>query len=324
MRTETKYVLFLLVGGPVFGELLNGNHSPMNWLNPMVFIGDVMIYGCGALLIHELRARWGLQWTVILLSVAYAIIEEGLATKAFFNPNWNNGDYATYGNYFGVKWVWAIGVGFYHSTLSVLGPVFAAAMLWPQCSRKPLLRWYGLILANFFFWFIVVGAHYSLGESEVPGTVFFPHPMITLSAAIVVAALIAAAWVLRRKRVGTSGPLLPPWAFGIAGFAVQAFFVFAYLFKESDVFPPITITVQLSVIALALVFGALQVLNDKVTARHHASLLAGAVTFFLAITPIQIFVFGRPDMLLVGIAGTIALVWWFRRVAKPSRATKER
>ena len=36
----------------------------------------MLLYGCGTLLIREAKARWKLGWSVILLAIAYSIIEE--------------------------------------------------------------------------------------------------------------------------------------------------------------------------------------------------------------------------------------------------------
>jgi len=45
--------------------------------------------GSGALLAHELRVRWNKSWpTLLTLGAAFAVIEEGLMVRSFFDPNW--------------------------------------------------------------------------------------------------------------------------------------------------------------------------------------------------------------------------------------------
>ena len=124
MKTENKIIWFLLLVPPIMGEFITGNRFNLIY-NPMAFIAffgmSILLYGCGTLLIRELKVRWVLQWSLVFLLIAYGIYEEGFTTKAFFNVDWAGaGEKAGYGMYFGVRWVWAIGVTFAHATISTL------------------------------------------------------------------------------------------------------------------------------------------------------------------------------------------------------------
>jgi len=92
-------ILFFL--SSLSAELLVGNSPPFVFFTPFPFLVWTLLYGCGVLLVRELKTRWNLQWSVIFLAIAYGIIEEGLATKAFFNPNHLPGPMVNYGLFFG-------------------------------------------------------------------------------------------------------------------------------------------------------------------------------------------------------------------------------
>jgi len=326
VKTETKMLWGLLLLPIFFGEVLSGNFPPLRLVatygTPL--IAFFLLYGCGTLLMHELRARWKLQWSLVFLAVAYALFEEGIATKAFWNPGHGGPEspFSSYGYFYGVKWVWMFHVGFYHATLSSLAPLFVVTLLWPEMAHTPLLgkkgfRW---ALAGFsfvcLFGFLCFGetaSETNAGENEV----FYPSTGFTLIVLLVLASLIGLAHVFRHTRIRSGGYLLPPWAFGVAAAAFEAFFLLIYLFPENQVDPVITIQIEVAVIVSALVFTGWQVLHRDATPRHHTALIIGAAGVFIAVTPLHEFMQftgqGR-GMLVIGFAASGFLWWWRRRV----------
>jgi len=148
MKKETKILISLLFLPPALGELLSGSTPPLQFFNPISLLILVSLYGCGTLLIREAKARWKLQWSVILLAVAYSIIEEGIMVQSFFNPGWEDlGILSGYGMYFGVQWPWTIMLILFHATISTLIPIAIVDLLWPKYKDVPLLKKRGLILA---------------------------------------------------------------------------------------------------------------------------------------------------------------------------------
>ena len=76
--------LFFLA--PIVAEFLLGDF-PATWLPLLIVIAPM--YGGGALLIRELTRRAGRGWpTILLLGVAYAIIEEAFTTQSLFNTHY--------------------------------------------------------------------------------------------------------------------------------------------------------------------------------------------------------------------------------------------
>src|SRR5215213_2294641 len=101
---------------PAVAEVLFGA-TPIT--NPGAMLPDVAVYGCGALLIREVARRRGLGWSSILvLGVAFGIVEEGLALESLFNPSlFNAGDLG--GRALGINWVWAQWTLGYHTVWSI-------------------------------------------------------------------------------------------------------------------------------------------------------------------------------------------------------------
>jgi hypothetical protein len=75
--------LFFLA--PLVAEFLLGN-LPITALFLLVILAPM--YGGGALLIRETARRAGRGWpTLVVLALAYGVLEEGIATMSLFNPN---------------------------------------------------------------------------------------------------------------------------------------------------------------------------------------------------------------------------------------------
>jgi hypothetical protein len=149
--------LFFLA--PIVAEFLLGDF-PATWL-PLIIVLAPM-YGGGALLIRELTRRSGRGWpTILLLGVAYAIIEEAFTTQTLFNPD----IYGMHMHLLSHAWIPALGTGAWwtlfmlnvHAFWSigvsialteglfpVARPHALAGQLWPLCRRRPLRLWHRL------------------------------------------------------------------------------------------------------------------------------------------------------------------------------------
>ncbi len=73
-------ILTLFVLAPFTAELLSGSTPILVYFtNPLSFVLNPLLYGCGALLVREVARRRGLGWTGVLwLGAAYGIFEEGV------------------------------------------------------------------------------------------------------------------------------------------------------------------------------------------------------------------------------------------------------
>ena len=85
--------LFFLA--PLVAEFLLGN-LPITLLAALVLLAPM--YGGGALLIREVARRAGRGVpTMLLLGVAYGLLEEGVATQSLFNPHYVGRDLLSVG-----------------------------------------------------------------------------------------------------------------------------------------------------------------------------------------------------------------------------------
>ncbi|HEX4005988.1 MAG TPA: hypothetical protein VHX60_07415 [Acidobacteriaceae bacterium] len=78
--------IVLVFTAPLVAEYLLGD-LPLKLLGALVALAPM--YGGGALLIREIARRRGLGWRgILVLGVAYTVIEEGFTTQSLFNPDY--------------------------------------------------------------------------------------------------------------------------------------------------------------------------------------------------------------------------------------------
>lgn len=146
-------ILTLLLLAPMTGEILSSSLPPLEFFRFPTILLQVMLYGCGALLIRELKVRNNLGWlAVFLLGLAYGIYEEGAVVRSFFDPAWMDlAIFATYGRWIGVNWIWTINLCIFHAVVSIITPLMILDLLFPAYFNKPLLRKGGLTAALIAF-----------------------------------------------------------------------------------------------------------------------------------------------------------------------------
>jgi hypothetical protein len=318
-------VILLLFLPPVVGELLSGSSPPLVFFKPGSLLMLVLLYGCGALLIRELKARWNLQWSIIFLAVAYGITEEGIMVKSFFNPGWVDlGALSGYGTYFGVQWVWTIQLILYHAIVSMLIPITIVGLLWPKYSSTPLLKRTGLTLNIVGLSLVTVFGMIFMGTKEGDKMVpYHPNPLLLVGSLASVVLLTWLAYKYRKSRISMKTAFIfSPLGFGVIGFLFQVFNLFVpNMLAKAKVPAPMTLFIQFCEIILVILFTAYQIYNQKITTRHIVWLIFGSLLFFILLTPIQEFAPGtNPDpttgMIIVGIISLVLLIIWMRTVLK--------
>ena len=141
--------LFLL--SPIIAELMLGSSPPLAFV--LLSWTNIPMYGGGAVLIRELAIRWRKGWpTIIALGVAYAVAEEGIIIRTFFDVNASPiAGLKDYGWLFGANWVWITSMSIYHSLVSIALPIMLVTMAFPERAREPWVstRWLGRAVAAF-------------------------------------------------------------------------------------------------------------------------------------------------------------------------------
>src|SRR4051812_21970095 len=168
-RVAPAIALFFL--SPLVAEFLLGDFT----LAQLTFVLALApAYGGAAVVIRELTRRAGRGWpTIILLALAYGVVEEGLETQSLFNPNYLHAHLLDHGFLpaLGIAIPWTLFVLSLHTVWSVSTPI-ALVEEWTSRRATPWLRLPGLI---FFGVMAVAGARLPLALSH-PGRALLAPP----------------------------------------------------------------------------------------------------------------------------------------------------
>lgn len=194
MKDSKKATVFLILLAPFIGEGLSTSTPVIEWINPLVIILLVFLYGFGALITRELMIRWGKGsegWlTLLILGAAYGIIEEGLFLMSFFIPNWEDvGILGAYGRFFGVNWVWVIQLTIFHMIYSITIPILLTHIAFPEIKEESLLSKKMLIIVIVIFFlcgpiwmlFVIDTYNYIPGIAEYLGFLILTVILIILA-----------------------------------------------------------------------------------------------------------------------------------------------
>jgi len=305
--------VFLL--SPLIAELLSGSAPPVEFFNPIGFVIITMLYGNGALIVHELAVRWHKGWSAtLILGAAYGIIEEGLMVKSFFDPAWMDlGVLGAYGRWLGVNWVWTEMLTIYHAVFSISLPILLVELIFPTFKNQRWLTNRRLVVS-----FVLLSADVALGYLFL--TPYRPAESLYFGALIVTVLLFILAYKLPNLelnkeiyRYANNGKLF--WFFGFSG--TLAFFLILYLTPSMIESPAITILIPVLSIALSV-----KILKrySHISEKCRYALSSGALSFFILLAPLQETDKSRPDnpsgMTIVGLMFLIFLIWLGLKVKK--------
>jgi hypothetical protein len=312
LLTPALVVFFL---SPAVGELLSTSSPPAEFFNPFTLLLLASLYGSGALLVRELAFRWRKGWpSVLVLGAAYGMVEEGLAVKSFFDPNWVDlGTLGGYGRWLGVNWVWSVGLTIYHAVFSIGIPILLVGLLFPAQRDRPWLS------PNAFRW--VAGLFGAV-------TIFInlaltPYRPSILAHLTTTACIVGfGAWARRMEPPQpASGPPAPAslWRVGLAGLAATVgLFFFLWVLPSTPI--PAVVWIGLTLACAAWLwsrFGRVAV-SAGWGPQHALALASGALSFFILLSPLVELDPNRADntagATLVGLGTAAFLVWAARRV----------
>jgi hypothetical protein len=281
--------LFFL--SPFVAEFLLGNISiaalPVGLvLSPM--------YGGGALLIREAARRAGRGWaTILLLALAYGVIEEGLVTQTLFNPSYFGLDLLreTHVPAFGIGVWWTLFVLTLHTVWSISVPI-AIVESFVRDRTQPWLGVPGLVITAVLF--VLGSALICSGTYRQEGFIATIPQLLGVVASIVV--LIAIAFVVGQPRSRNERAAPQPWRVGAIAFRAASSFMGARnLLADWPI-----------VAAYLLIFGLVAVLVVRWSGRigwgpaHRLALAGGALLTYAW--------HSFPEKPVIGSNGTIDLV----------------
>jgi hypothetical protein len=196
--------LVLLFLAPTIGEVLFGA-VPLSRL-PFGLLGLVGMYGGGALLVREMvrRRRLSAEW-LVLLGLAYGILEEGTVLQSLFDRHYPGLAFlGSYGHWAGVNWVWSEFIVPYHAVFSIAIPIVLTELIFPGLRAEPWLSPAGIVAAA-----LLLGLNGALLAVFQVG-LFTNHAPRTSMWANVGASLVAMALVVGAWRAAPSAAEAPP------------------------------------------------------------------------------------------------------------------
>ena len=204
-------ILTLLVLAPVIGEVMSGA-TRLSYI--FVLVPEIMVWGCGTLLIRELVRRWQAGWTsTLLLGFGLAIAEEFIIQQTSIAPLPWLGGRPAYGRVWGVNWPYFAFMLGYEAVWIVLVPIQVTELLFPARRFECWLRRRGRVAAGAVFVFGSFAAWFLWTQQARPNAFHVPayHPPVVtvISGLAAILLLIVAAYLVRRAG-RTSCPGIPP------------------------------------------------------------------------------------------------------------------
>ena len=267
---------FLFLFAPVIAEYVGGSSSIFN----PIFIGiNLLLYGCGVLIIRELRAIWRKGWlSVFLMSIAYTIFEEGIMLNTLFDPLQN-----TVGRFLGVNWIWAVGMLIIHSLVSVFLPIFFVETFYPEAAHERWTTSMTLSLVSFLFLF----------DTFIMGTLIAPHNRPSGVYYVVEFLIIALCLVLARfitVPARSDFKIHSPRWYYIATLSTFALLIMAEFILPAASFPaPVIIVVMLAAyFAFVRFLIAHGVFSESLSGQSRFAVAAGMITFWILISFVKL------------------------------------
>jgi hypothetical protein len=284
--------LFFL--SPFVAEFLLGNIS-VSQFGAILFVAPM--YGGGALLIREVTRGSGRGWpTMLVLALAYAVVEEGLVTQTLFNPSYFGLDLLRPAAVpvLGIGAWWTLFVLTLHVVWSMGASIALTEALVPARGSSPWLGRFGRTVAAALF---VLGAAFNFfGTYSSEHFLASAVQLVSALAVVVVLALLAFR-IGRRPGAALAGSAPSPWLVGLFALATSSIFMGLNLLA-----PRGWRTVACYLVLYALAIGAVTVWSRRTgwTAAHRLALAAGALLTYAW--------YGFPGTPVVGATGTTDLI----------------
>ena len=196
---RTGPVVTLLLLSPVIGEVMSGA-TRLSYI--FALVPEIMVWGCGTLIIREVVRRWGGSWvSMLLLGFGLSIAEEFIIQQTSIAPLPWLGTTPAYGRVWGVNWPYFVFMLGYEAVWIVLVPVQVTELLFPERRFESWLRPRGLVISggiflagSFIAWFLWTQQARPM-VFHVP--VYHPPAATVLAGALAITLLIAGAYLAR-------------------------------------------------------------------------------------------------------------------------------
>jgi hypothetical protein len=214
-KNQFAPIVALILLSPLVGEVLSGA-TRLSFI--FAYLPEIMMWGCGTLLIREVVRRWGGNWTTMLpLGMALSVAEEFIVQQTSLAPMPWLGSTPMYGRVWGVNWIYFLFMLAFESACITLVPVQIVELIFPERRKEPWLRTRGIVIARVVFamgaflaWFLWV----RIARIQVFHMPDYQPPIITIMLGLIaIVVLVLISYGLRgRHGVGAASHKAPsPW-----------------------------------------------------------------------------------------------------------------
>jgi hypothetical protein len=231
--------LALVLLAPMIGEVLSGA-TRMSFI--FALVPEIMVWGCGALIIREAVRRWGGGWTsILLLGLALSVAEEFVIQQTSLAPLPWAAASPGYGRLWGVNWIYFLFMLGYESVWIALVPIQLTELVFPDRRFARWLSNVGLVISGLVFVFGSFIAWYAWTQRARPIVFHAPKyqpPVATFLLGLIAIVLLALAAhaVSKSTPAHRAAPHAAPPAW-IVGLAVLVF-GFPWYFLMTPIFSP--------------------------------------------------------------------------------------
>lgn len=215
-------MLGLLLLAPWVPEYLVGSHTVLD-LPLIVFL--VPMYGGGALLIREVARRSGRGWpTILLLGLAYGVVEAGLLDQSLFDPDFAGQDFQSVAPLpgLGISAFYLLVFVVGHAVWSIGTPIALIEALVPDRAEEPWLGVPGLLVTTGLY---LAGSAMIYTELRTTEGYDASAPQLVVAAVAALGLVVAAFTVPLRRPTEGAGPAVPgPWLVLGIGFVAAGLF----------------------------------------------------------------------------------------------------
>ena len=265
------------------------------------------LYGCGVVLVRETAIRWNKGWpSILLMGLAYGIMEEGVSVHTFFAPvNVTVGVLGSYGKVMGLNLTWAIMISLCHSVFSIALPILISDRLWPAMKGKSIMGRRSVVFVFLAYVFTVFILNLIAPYRPV---ITYSILLVSVSAAMVYA---AGKLPVALFGIGKSSP-------GVKRYVVLGLFFFPYilLFSTNQRFLPSWVVDLELIIVAFLAYWQLE--------THHYGNQQQKTAYMVASLLVPVMVFGVADSLTsnpLGFMAVGAMVYVIIRLMRSIRAS---
>lgn len=273
LLTRVGPILVLYVLSPIIAELLSAS-TPASRSEQLLF--QSLFYGSAALLIREFSIRFKLGWlSIILLGLAFGIIEECLLLQSAFNPHFLNFD-ISFGRFWGVNWIWSEVIIPYHAIWSITVPILLSELIFPRRKKQQWLSKSGIILFSILYLLSSL-AFYLIFYNMSSFTASWIHYVVAglLTIGIILIAFKLPNELLVKYRFKTP----QTWVLFIISLMVSLFWVYllSLVFKQEPIVPAWVVGLSGLIVPIILLLFILGWTNSKWNDIHRFSLGCGVL-----------------------------------------------